>query len=512
MGDERVTFRENLTRPDGWVTLVELVPWAGPLAHDDGDRHLAMARALAADPRVTALTVTDNAGGHMRLSALTLGGALHDMGAEVLVHVSCRERSRAALGSLAWDLASRGMTDILAVSGDYPVERIEGLSRPVFDIDSVGLLTLLARLRAEGADFFPGVAVNPFKAVEADLVPQLLKLALKVRSGARFAITQVGWDVRSMDELVRWTRREGLGTPLLASVYLLTRGVARVFHAGRVPGVRLSDDLLARVEKEAASPDKGRARFIELAAMQVAVARGLGYRGVYLAGQRDADQIARVLELADGYGHDDWRAMLGEVSFPEPGAFRLFESAEASPGGPGLASDGPSAAWLRSRSPEARRLARRAVPLAYKADRKVHDLVFAPGTTGFRLGRAFYEKAERLRLGRPLHLLEQMAKVPLFDCRDCGDCSLPDIAYLCPESQCVKNQRNGPCGGSTLGECEVPGKPCIWARAYGRLKPYGEELTMLEREPVLNDNALQRTSAWANTFLGRDHLGREKGT
>ena len=61
------------------------------------------------------------------------------------------------------------------------------------------------------------------------------------------------------------------------------------------------------------------------------------------------------------------------------------------------------------------------------------------------------------------------------------------------------------------GECEVPGKRCVWAVAYERLKPYGEALTMLEREPVIQDNALRGTSAWANTYLGRDHYGRQAG-
>lgn len=99
-------FREALERPNGRGTLVELVPWAGTLAHDDAERHLATARALVADWRVTALTVTDNAGGHIRLSPSTVGRALRDLGADVVVHISCRERSRGALASLAWDLAS----------------------------------------------------------------------------------------------------------------------------------------------------------------------------------------------------------------------------------------------------------------------------------------------------------------------------------------------------------------------------------------------------------------------
>ena len=107
-------------------------------------------------------------------------------------------------------------------------------------------------------------------------------------------------------------------------------------------------------------------------------------------------------------------------------------------------------------------------------------------------------------------MLEQAVKVPLYDCRDCGDCSLPDVAYLCPESQCPKGERNGPCGGSRDGICEVLPRRCVWVRAYERLKPYGEELAMLERPPVIVDNRLRRTSAWANTFLERDHFA--KGT
>ena len=110
---------------------------------------------------------------------------------------------------------------------------------------------------------------------------------------------------------------------------------------------------------------------------------------------------------------------------------------------------------------------------------------------------------------RAAHALEQAAKVPLFGCKDCGDCSLPEIAYVCPESQCAKNQRNGPCGGTRDGLCEVYDTECIWSEAYERLKAYGEEESMLDGPVVVKDNALAGTSAWANTFLGRDHQARD---
>ncbi len=133
--------------------------------------------------------------------------------------------------------------------------------------------------------------------------------------------------------------------------------------------------------------------------------------------------------------------------------------------------------------------------------------MFEPEAPLFPAGRAFYravEKAPPLR--RVAHAAEQAVKVPLFGCRDCGDCSLPDIAYVCPESQCAKNQRNGPCGGTREGLCEVYDTECIWSQAYERLKAYGEEeIDARRRGDRQGQRARPRTSAWANTFLGRDH-------
>jgi len=110
-----------------------------------------------------------------------------------------------------------------------------------------------------------------------------------------------------------------------------------------------------------------------------------------------------------------------------------------------------------------------------------------------------------------LRVLEHLSKAALFRCKDCGDCSLPDIAYLCPESQCAKNQRNGPCGGTRQGRCEVDGYgDCIWLRAYERLKHDGEDHELLQDSPVIQNQGLRGTSSWANLWLGRDHSAKQQ--
>ena len=513
MSTPKPGLRDRLTSGDEFVTVTELVPWRGPTADKAGRAGLAAAHALVDDPRIAAISITDNAGGHAMARPALLAEEFLARGQDVIVHVACRDRSRNGLLSLAWELEQRGVRNVLAISGDHPTEGFAGLSRPVFDVDSVGLLALYRDLVNQGAGdraepgqpgFYLGCAVSPFKRLEAEVVPQYLKLALKVRAGADFVIPQLGYDARAWDELLRAMRRADLHVPVLANVYVLSRTLARLFNTNQVPGCVVSDDLLAIAEREAAAPDKGRAFFLELAARQVAIARGLGFRGVYLAGHLPAADVAQVLDTAAGYAPDDWRAFAREISYAPTGSFRLFAPDPAT----GLATDEPDPAYARTLAPRARGRARRRASAWYKANRLAHRAVFAPGSPGFRAAGRVYGRVERLHLGRPLHVLEQAVKVPLYDCRDCGDCSLPDVAYLCPESQCPKGERNGPCGGSHDGICEVAPKRCVWVRAYERLKPYGEELAMLERPPVIVDNRLRRTSAWANTFLERDHFAK----
>jgi methylenetetrahydrofolate reductase (NADPH) len=499
------------------VTVVELVTSRGLLSDEKGQRVLARARVLAESPRIDVLSITDNPAGNAMLAADTLGTDLMSHGQEVIIHLACKDCNRNSLQSRGWNLASGGFDNILALSGDYPSPGYEGMARPSFDIDSVGLLSMYSAMNRGLFDertkrvmaptnFFLGAVVTNHKRYERELVPQYLKLRKKIDTGARFIINQVGYNARKDDELLRWLALSGLEVPVISNVYVLSRGAARAFNAGRIPGVVVTDELVARCEREAASSDKGRSFFLELAAKQVAIARGLGFRGAYLGGKLELPDCEEIFERADELGPEDWKEFARDIQFDCPDEFYYFERDPDT----GLCSQEVNRAFVASRTGSARRGARSTVPIGYRTSRLAHSIVFDPEAPLFGVARKFYASVERrpVAVGNVLHLAEHTAKKPLFDCQDCGDCSLAEIAYLCPESQCAKNQRNGPCGGTRDGLCEVGDKECVWARAYERLKPYGEEDSMLQRPVVFNDNLLRGTSAWANTFLGRDHIAR----
>jgi len=512
---EPLPLREQFALPGAFVVAAELVTSRGLITADSSRRVLETARELAADSRIDVLSITDNPGGHAMLAPDTLGTDLIARGQEVVIHLSCKDWNRNALESRGWKLGSEGFDNVLALSGDYPVAGHKGLAAPVFDLDSVGLLSLFSEMneglrderrretRLDRTDFFLGCVVTNHKRREREVMPQYFKLRKKVAAGARFVINQIGWNTRKDDELLRWIRREELPVSVLANVYLLSRTAARAFHQGKIPGVVVTDDLLAAVERHAAGPDKGRAFFVDLAAKHVAVARGLGFDGVYLGGHMPASTFGEILDHAASFASDDWRTFAPQIQYPFADEFYFFEPDPETK----LSSDEVSAAYLDSKR---RRTTELPVPAKYRFSRRLHTVAFEPGAPLFPAGRAFYRAVEKApALGKVVHAAEQAAKVPLFGCRDCGDCSLPEIAYVCPESQCAKNQRNGPCGGTREGLCEVYDSECIWSQAYERLKAYGEEESMLDGPVVVKDNALARTSAWANTFLGRDHLGRE---
>jgi len=509
------TLREKLADPARFLVATELVSVRGPMMGVNAVKARNFANDLVASPAIDWISITDNAGGNPQLAPLVLGRPILYAGKEVVIHLTCKDLNRNGLESEAWMLNSEGFHNILAMTGDYPVSGNEGLARPVFDIDSIGLISLLARMnrglaasepngdsrQLEKTQFCVGAVTTNFKVREGEVIPQYLKMKKKVECGAEFIINQIGFDSRKMSELRCYMDKHGMRpTPLIGNVYLLSARVAELFHGGRIPGVVVTGALRELCRQQSASPDKGKAFFLEFAAKQMAVYRGLGFRGVYLGGVHNLPAIERILEIEKTFAPDDWRQFAREIRFSRSGEFFFYGEDPAT----GLANPQVESPRPRTKTPH--------VTVVYQISKLAHATMFAPGTAPARWGANACAHAKNPMQGPGLmRKAEQVSKAVLYHCKDCGDCSLPDVAFLCPESQCAKNQRNGPCGGTREGRCEVDGYgDCIWLRAYERLKHDGREQDLLDHAPVVQNQGLRGTSAWANLWLDRDHNSRRK--
>ncbi len=410
---------------------------------------------------------------------------------DVIPHVSCKDHNSDAIMSSLVGYRARGVTSVLALTGDKPAS-----SQGVFEIESVGLLKLIERmnhtayLRAGPGrwdtvqQFFPGAAVSPFKYTEASQMQQYYKMEKKIASGARFLITQVGWDWRKSVELMRYLQERSIDIPILGNVYLLTTTTPapRLMHDGKLPGCFVSDELLARAQSESIDDH------IDRAAQQVAMYKAIGAAGVDVGGLPDFDTFVKILQRADEIG-SDWERHKDNLHWPGDNRFYLYDETRKQP-----------VPTKRSR------------PLRRRAFNLVHRMVLDPDHTGFKVWRRFVKLTGAQR-GKGLAYksfatLEKAIKYAAFDCQDCGDCYLPENFGYCTRGRCEKGLNNAPCGDSTVdGQCgnDLESR-CTGESIYETAvaEPDGiERLRSTINQPRIPD--LQHTSSMLNYLAGRDH-------
>jgi methylenetetrahydrofolate reductase (NADPH) len=499
-------FRDAMILRDKFVYTVELVPSRGSRgkAHD---QVLELAQRAAASGLIHALSITDNPGGHPALAPEVIGFEIRQLGMDPIIHFTCKDKSRNQIESTLYAFDRIGLRNILAMTGDYPLYGFEGKSKPVFDLDSVQLLHLVSQMnegleingRAPGGGtklppikMFKGCAVSPFKQLESETMTQYYKLWNKVKAGADFIVTQVGYDARKFDELLRYMRHSNIMVPILGNVYVLNLGAARVMNRKAIPGCVVTDELFRKYEEESTSPDKGKGERLLRAAKLIAILRGIGYDGAHIGGPNLKYEDIEWVILKSEELFKEWPSLVQEFNYPQQDGFYLFEKDSAT----GLNTDNLSA--HKSHAGKS---------LAYRLMRIFHNYVFGKEAPLYSTACALYKAIEGTRLEGLFGDVEFLIKFITSRCRKCGDCTLPELAFLCPQSQCPKFLFNGQCGGSVEGWCEVfPGKrKCVYVRAYDRLKSYGEEES-LKGEYIRPRNwELDQSSSWANYFLGRDH-------
>lgn len=495
-------FKDSLLDKNRFSVTWELVPGRGAFEKSQANA-IQAAEQAARDGRVNALTITDNPGGKPALSAAYLGMEILKLGIEPLVHFTCKDKNRNQIESELYAMNRAGIRNILVMTGDYPTSGFKGRPKPVFDLDPVHVLELITAMNSgmenqeagrmtvhQPSDFWAGCVVSPFKAMEAELMVQYFKLHKKITAGAGFVVTQLGFDARKFHEALQVAKSINPDIPVIGNIYILPFGAAKMMNANQLPGCVVSGQLLAEIDSEREAADKGVSLRLLRAAKMYAFMKGMGFDGVHIGGHNiKYEQVKYILDKGEELS-SEWQRLIAGFDYPQSQGFYYFEKdAHTS-----LNTDKPVNPTRQSEIPAGSH---------YRLMRMIHDLFFTPGKNLYPAMSHYYHGIRDPRK----YPLEHLLKVIGNDCKDCGDCALLDMAYLCPMSQCPKNQRNGACGGSRDGWCEVyPGeKRCIWVKAYEALKVTNEEKQLQKSYiPPVNWD-LYQTSAWYNYYTGRDH-------
>ena len=263
---------------------------------------------------VHGVNVTDMQSACLKASSLGLCIALKQAGVEPILQVTGRDRNRMAIMADILSAAAFGIDTMLALTGDHPVVGDCRDSKPVYDLDSVGILNMLSQMEASGADcggnplaggaprFFKGAAVTP---VYEPLPLQINKLRQKVEAGAAYIQTQGIFDLESLNRFLDAVDAAGINVPIMAGIIpLKSAGMAR-FMNENVPGIAVPQEQIDRL---AAAAEEGKATGvkglpgklgIELAAELIAQIRAEGRcKGVHVMAIGAEKNVPTILNKA----------------------------------------------------------------------------------------------------------------------------------------------------------------------------------------------------------------------
>lgn len=279
---QRSRYGGKLARGE-FITTVEIVP---PRGTDPGPM-FEQCRALKA-AGVDAVNVPDGPRAQSRMGALLSGLMIErETGLEAVVHYACRDRNLLGMLSDLLGAAAAGLRNLLLVTGDPPKMGPYPDATAVFDIDSIGLVNLVAQLNrgldpgknaiGKPTSFVIGVGVNP-AATDPDR--ELRRFAWKAEAGAEFAITQPVFDLDQLDRFLK--RVESFRIPIIAGLWPLVSLRNAEFLANEVPGVTVPSHTLDRMRR---ASDGGK---------EAALAEGVTIGREMLAAVRERVQGAQV--------------------------------------------------------------------------------------------------------------------------------------------------------------------------------------------------------------------------
>ncbi len=211
--------------------------------------------------KVHGVNVTDMQSASLKASGLGLCVKLKQAGVEPILQMTGRDRNRMAIMGDLLAAAGFGIDTMLALTGDHPVVGDCKNAKPVYDLDSVGILNMLTRMEQTGCDcggnplngpapvFYKGASVTP---VYEPMFLQVNKLRQKVEAGAMYVQTQGIFDLDVFKRFLEMVDKAGIKTHIMAGIIpLKSAGMAKYMNEN-VPGIAVPQKDIERLEAAAA--------------------------------------------------------------------------------------------------------------------------------------------------------------------------------------------------------------------------------------------------------------------
>ncbi len=294
---------ESLLRSGAFAVTAELAP------PDSADPNEVYARAAVFDGYVDAINATDGSGANCHMSSVAVCSLLTRKGYSAIMQVSCRDRNRISIQGDVLGGAAMGVANILCLTGDGVQAGDHPQAKPVFDLDSTSLLSIIKTMRDKShfqsgrkidgpPRVFLGAAANPF-APPFDYRP--LQLGKKIAAGAQFIQTQYCYDIERLKTFMDKVRDLGLHEKayILVGVGPLASARAAEWIRSNVPGVHIPDDVIKRL----AGAEKQKQEGIQLCIDMIQQIREIeGVAGVHVMAYRQEEQVAEIIDKAGVLG------------------------------------------------------------------------------------------------------------------------------------------------------------------------------------------------------------------
>jgi methylenetetrahydrofolate reductase (NADPH) len=256
--------------------------------------------------KVDAINITDHQSSVMRYPSL--GGCLlvKERGGEPILQMTCRDRNRLALQADLLFAYSRGITNVLSLTGDSVDVGDHKEAKPVFDLDSVQLLEMMKVLESgtdsvgnelKGApNFCKGASVHP----EAERIePQLIKFNKKVNAGAYFFQTQGIFDLAKLRRFMQYVSQ--FDVKILAGIIVMASARMAKYMNENVPGILVHQSIID--ELATAEKGKGLEKGIEIAARFIKTIKEEQIcHGVHVMAVGNEGIVPQILEAAEIIG------------------------------------------------------------------------------------------------------------------------------------------------------------------------------------------------------------------